>query len=152
MSFLELELESSNAPLLVKGRCRSRWSLVFRCSGTKWLHSSVVQRVYLHPVEKNLFLGSVIYRVENGEESKISRKEWPMAYLSGRVLQSACALIPSCSDPTSNGQISVYKWHPWIGNADTHSTWRIYNKVQSHPYCIKYLKRELTTIIWPKAI
>ena len=47
-----------------------------------------------------------------------------MAYLSGRVLQSACALIPSCSDPTSNGQISVHKCHPWIGNADTHGTQR----------------------------
>ena len=45
-----------------------------------------------------------------------------MAYLTGRVLQSACALIPSCSDPTSDGQIPVYKCHPWIDNADTHST------------------------------
>ena len=27
-----------------------------------------------------------------------------------------------CSDPTSDGQISMYKFHPWIGNADTHST------------------------------
>ena len=45
-----------------------------------------------------------------------------MAYLSGRALQSACALRPSCSDPTLDGKISVYKCHPWIGNADTHST------------------------------
>ena len=27
-----------------------------------------------------------------------------------------------CSDPTSNGQISVLQCHPWIGNADTHNT------------------------------
>ena len=40
-------------------------------------------------------------------------------YLSGRVLQSACALIPSCSDQTSNGPISVLQCHPWISNADT---------------------------------
>ena len=60
--------------------------------------------------------------MEKEEESKMRREEWPTVYLSGRVLHSACALIPSCSDPTSNGQISVYKCHPWIGNADTHST------------------------------
>ena len=60
--------------------------------------------------------------MESGEESEMSREECPMAHLSGRVLQSACALIPSCSDPTSDGQISVHKCHPWIGNADTHST------------------------------
>ena len=52
----------------------------------------------------------------------MSREEWSMVYLSGRVLQSACALIPSCSDPTSNDQVSVLQCHPWIGNADTHST------------------------------
>ena len=49
--------------------------------------------------------------------------------LSGRVLHSACALIPSCSHPTSNGQVSVPQCHPWISNADTHSTRRIYNRV-----------------------
>ena len=27
-----------------------------------------------------------------------------------------------CSDPTSDGQVSVLQRHPWIGNADTHST------------------------------
>ena len=52
----------------------------------------------------------------------MSREEWPMAFHSGRVLHSACALIPSCSDPTSNGQVSVLQCHPWIGNAYTHST------------------------------
>ena len=52
-----------------------------------------------------------------------------MTFLSGRVLQSACALIPSCSDPTSDGQVSVLQCHPWIGNADTPSTRRIYNRV-----------------------
>ena len=59
----------------------------------------------------------------------MSREGGPMAFLSGRVLHSACALIPSCSDPTSNGQVFVLQCHPWIGNADTHSTRRIYNRV-----------------------
>ena len=69
-----------------------------------------------------MFLGSTINRVENGEESEMSREEYHVAYPSGRVLQSACALIPSCSDPTSDGQVSVLKCHPWVGIADTHST------------------------------
>ena len=30
--------------------------------------------------------------------------------------------LESCSDPTSNGQVSVLQCHPWIGNADTHNT------------------------------
>ena len=42
-------------------------------------------------------------------------------FLSGCVLHSVCALIPSCSDLTSNGQVSVLQCHPWIRNADTHS-------------------------------
>ena len=57
------------------------------------------------------------------------REGWPRVYLSGRVLHSACALIPSCSNQTSNSLISVHQCHPWIGNADTHSTWRNYNRV-----------------------
>ena len=61
-------------------------------------------------------------------------------------------LLPPSSDPTSDGQISVYKCHPWTGNADTHNTQRIYNRVQSHTYYIECLKRELITIIWLKAI
>ena len=52
----------------------------------------------------------------------------------------------STSDPTSDGQISVFKCHPWIRNADTHSTQRIYNRVQPHTYYIDSLKRELNTI------
>ena len=52
-----------------------------------------------------------------------------MAHLSGHVLHSACALIPSYSDLTRMDQVSVHKCHPWIGNADKHSTWRIYNRV-----------------------
>ena len=52
----------------------------------------------------------------------MSREENPVAYSSCRVLQSVCALIPSCSDHTSNGQVSMHQCHPWIGNADTHST------------------------------
>ena len=59
----------------------------------------------------------------------MSGEECPMVYLSGRVLQLACALIPSCSDQTSNSLVSVHQCHPWIGNADTHSTRRIYKKV-----------------------
>ena len=34
-----------------------------------------------------------------------------------------------CSDQTSNSLVFVHQCHPWIGNADTHSTWRIYNRV-----------------------
>lgn len=30
--------------------------------------------------------------------------------------------LANCSDRTSNDQISVHKCHPWISNADTHST------------------------------
>ena len=67
--------------------------------------------------------------MEKEEESEMSREECPMACLSGRVLHSVCALIPSCSDPTSDGQVSVLQCHPWIGNADTHNTSRIYNRV-----------------------
>ena len=40
------------------------------------------------------------------------REEWPRAFLSGRVLHLAWALIPSCSDPTSDGQISVFSVIP----------------------------------------
>ena len=57
------------------------------------------------------------------------REEYPVAFPSGRVLESMCALIPSCSDQTSNGPISMLQYHPWISNADTHSTQRIYNRV-----------------------
>ena len=79
-----------------------------------------------------------------------------MAHLSGRVLHLAWALIPSCSDPTSNGQVSVLQCHPWIGNADTHSTRRIYNRVaithllprmsQKRTYYNKYGLRPSNTI------
>ena len=61
-----------------------------------------------------------------------------------------------CSDPTSDGQISVYKCHPWIGNADTHNTRRIYNRVaithllhrmsQERTYYNKYGLRPSNTI------
>ena len=81
----------------------------------------------------------------------MSREECHVAYPSGRVLQPTCALIPSCSDPTSDGQFSVFKCHPWIGIADTQYS-RIYNRVQSHTYYIECLKRELITIIWLKVI
>ena len=54
-----------------------------------------------------MFLYSAIYRVENGEESEMSREEYLVACPSGRVLQSASALIPSYSDPTLDGQVSV---------------------------------------------
>ena len=52
----------------------------------------------------------------------MSRDEWPMVYLSVRVLQSVCDVIPSCSVQTTNGLVSVHQCYPWIGNADTHST------------------------------
>ena len=35
-----------------------------------------------------------------------------MVQLSGRVLRSACDLIPSCSDPTSDDQVSVFSVIP----------------------------------------
>ena len=79
-----------------------------------------------------------------------------MAYLSGRVLHSACALIPSCSDPTSNGQVSMLQCHLWIGNAGTHSTRKIYNRLaithllhrmsQKRTYYNKYGLRPSNTI------
>ena len=52
-----------------------------------------------------------------------------MVYISGRVLQSACAMIPSCSNPTSNGQISVFSVIPELVML-THTVleW-IYNRV-----------------------
>ena len=50
------------------------------------------------------------------------REVRPRVYLSGRVLHSAYALIPSCSDPTLDSQVSVLQCHPWISNANTHST------------------------------
>ena len=99
-----------------------------------------------------LVLGSAIYRVESGEESEMSRDECPMAHLSGRVLQLACALIPSCSDPTSNGQVSVLKCHPWIDIADTHSTRGIITKFNHTLITSTVSKRELITKIWLKAI
>ena len=74
----------------------------------------------------------------------MSREEWPMVYLSGRVLQSACALIPSYSDQTSNSLVPVHQCHPWIGNADTHSTREFITEQQSHTYYIEYLKREIS--------
>ena len=78
-----------------------------------------------------------------------------MVCFSGRVLHSACALIPSCSDPTSNDQVSVLQCHPWIGNADTQYS-RIYNRVaithllhrmsQKRTYYDKYGLRPSNTI------
>ena len=37
-------------------------------------------------------------------------------------------LIFHCSDPTSDGQVSVLQCRPWIGNADTHKLEWIYNR------------------------
>ena len=42
----------------------------------------------------------------------MSREECPMVHLSGHVLHSACVLIPSCSDPTSGGQVSMFSVIP----------------------------------------
>ena len=30
--------------------------------------------------------------------------------------------LKGCSDQTSNSLVSAHQCHPWIGNADTHST------------------------------
>ena len=55
--------------------------------------------------------------VKDPFEKKVVGEIFPMGLpvSRGHVLQSTCALIPSCSDPTSNGQVSVLKCHPWIG-------------------------------------
>ena len=76
-----------------------------------------------------------------------------MAFLSGRVLHSACALIPSCSDPTSDGQVSVLKCHPWIGIADTHRTRGIITEF-NHTLITSTPQKEYdyTKISWLKAI
>ena len=62
----------------------------------------------------------------------------------------------ACNDQTSNSLISVLQCHPWIGNAGTHSTWRIYNRVaithllqwmsQKRTYYNKYGLRPSNTI------
>ena len=38
------------------------------------------------------------------------------------LLPHLCLKVAPCSDPTSDGLISVHKYHPWIGNVDTHNT------------------------------
>ena len=50
-------------------------------------------------------------------EKKVVEKIFPMGLpvSRGHVLQSTCALIPSCSDPNRMDQVSVFKCHPWIG-------------------------------------
>ena len=67
----------------------------------------------------------------------MSKEEYLVAFPSGRVLHSVCAQIPSCSDPTSYGQVSMFQCHPWIDNADTHSTRGIITEFQSHTYYIE---------------
>ena len=37
-------------------------------------------------------------------------------------LASTFNVLTWCSDPTRMDQASVHQCHPWIGNADTHST------------------------------
>ena len=43
-------------------------------------------------------------------------------YSGQKLIPKVNVEVACCSDPTSDGQISVHKCHPWIGNADTHST------------------------------
>ena len=65
----------------------------------------------------NLFLASAILKSRKDERSEEKRVNSDLGLvLSGRVLQSACAL---CRDQTSNSLISVLRCHPWISNADT---------------------------------
>ena len=54
--------------------------------------------------------------VKDPFENKVLEKFFPMGLpiSMGDVLQSTCALIPSCSDPTYDDQVSVLKCHPWI--------------------------------------
>ena len=70
-----------------------------------------------------------------------------MAYLSGRVLHLACALIPSCSDPTSDGQISMFSVIPGSLML-THTVLEsIYNRVAiTHLLHRMSQERELITI------
>ena len=92
----------------------------------------------------------------------------PVKLASYRCLQSSVCVttmrlpfervtsINMCSDQTSNSLISVHKCHPWIGNADTHNTWKIYNRVafthllhrmsQKRTYWNKYGLRPSRTI------
>ena len=79
-----------------------------------------------------------------GSSSSTTHTTKPWAWL----FASLWSQTMMCSDPTSNGQVSVLQCHPWIGNTDTHNTRMIYNRVQSHTYYIECLKRELITIIW----
>ena len=101
----------------------------------------------------NLVFISFILKGGKRRGVRNEKRVWSMVYLSGRVLHSACALIPSCSDPTSDGQVSVLRCHPWISNADTTQYFEGFiTEEQSHTYYIECLKRELITIIWLKAI
>ena len=48
-----------------------------------------------------------------------------------------------CSDQTLNGQGSMHQCHPWIGNANTHSTRGFIIESQSHTYYIE-MSQEIT--------
>ena len=142
MSFLEHELESSNAPLLVNWWCRSRWILVFRCSGTYWLPSSVVQKVCLHPVEKTCSLGPASIEWEMEESQKWVEKSdlwlilvvvsynqhvlwYHLVVIRPQTVKSLCiSVIPG----------SVMLTHTILEGFIT--------EFQSHTYYIKYLKIE----------
>ena len=43
----------------------------------------------------------------------------------------------SSGDHTSNSQVSMHQCHPWIGNADMHSTRGFITESQSHTYYIE---------------
>ena len=62
-----------------------------------------------------------------GDEAK--KKVFPLS-LKGKAL-AWYRLCDDCSNQTSNGQVSVHQWHPWIGNADTQSTRGIITEFQS---------------------
>ena len=83
----------------------------------------------------------------------MSREEYPMAYPSGHVLQLACALVPSCSDSTSYGQVSVLQCHPWISNADTTQDLKDLQQSSNHTLITSSVSKEnLLQLIWLKAI
>ena len=94
------------------------------------------------------------YHVDKPERSSSGSRHAPRT--SPHQALSAFIFLRNCSDPTSNGQVSVLQCHPWIGNADTHSTRRIYNRVaithllhrmsQKRTYYNKYGLRPSNTI------
>ena len=105
---------------------------------------------------------SKLYRTTTSERvDTLEGSTTPILVLENILVAGRCNLAAGidenhyaspCSDPTSNGQISVYKCHPWIGNADTHSTRGFITEFNHTLITSNVSKRVLITIIWLKAI